>query len=542
MKSQIKYTGLYLLSIFLLLSCTKDFEEINTDPHGFTTASTGSIFNGIIQSIIPGGNELMYVNNEIIYKQTQQLALASSAWGNFTLGTESMWGSFYSTMANARELERRFDEDPSSDELTNMKAMIKIIMAYKTFRMTDIFGDMPYSEAAYGFSNLELLHPIYDSQESIYKYLLEELKWCDENINVDAVVEEPFATFKTFDALFNGDMLVWQKLANSMRLRYAMRMSEKEPVLAGEIIKEIIDNGRPIFLGYDFITYVGESACIWPNSMGFGNGAPNWAFREQKNLRVGSNIWSQVSLHDSTDGSGIFDPRAYIFFEGNNANEWVKYPQTPQANVPAHGGIPYGTHRDNAGAFDIKGETCIYTVVNYFMHRDANFMPIPMITGAEVHYILAEAYFRGIGLPQDPSLGEIEYMNGINASAEWWIGVSEGSILPLSGITFGEKVTIPSGLGSFSILNVFGMWNATTDEEKLKFIYTQRWLDAFWQPQEAYALARRTGLTPREGDPIGHFRLPYPPSEQEFNSENWFKAMDNQGGGDTPDFKIWWIP
>ena len=208
MKSQIKYTGLYLLSIFLLLSCTKDFEEINTDPHGFTTASTGSIFNGIIQSIIPGGNELMYVNNEIIYKQTQQLALASSAWGNFTLGTESMWGSFYSTMANARELERRFDEDPSSDELTNMKAMIKIIMAYKTFRMTDIFGDMPYSEAAYGFSNLELLHPIYDSQESIYKYLLEELKWCDENINVDAVVEETFATFKTFDALINGDMPV----------------------------------------------------------------------------------------------------------------------------------------------------------------------------------------------------------------------------------------------------------------------------------------------------------------------------------------------
>ena len=87
----------------------------------------------------------------------------------------------------------------------------------------------------------------------------------------------------------------------------------------------------------------------------------------------------------------------------------------------------------------------------------------------------------------------------------------------------------------------FGSWNATSEEEKLQFIYTQWWLDAFRQPWEAYALARRTGMTPREGDPITHYRLPYPPSEVEYNSANWADAIANQGG-DTPDFKIWWIP
>ena len=103
-------------------------------------------------------------------------------------------------------------------------------------------------------------------------------------------------------------------------------------------------------------------------------------------------------------------------------------------------------------------------------------------------------------------------------------------------------VHIPPDLGIVSVQIVFGMWNATTTEEKLKFLYTQRWLDAFRQPWEAYSLARRTNMTPREGAVINHFRLPYPPSEVEYNSANWIAAISNQGGGDSPGYKIWWIP
>ncbi|MEN8225405.1 MAG: SusD/RagB family nutrient-binding outer membrane lipoprotein [Bacteroidota bacterium] len=541
MKSIIKLTTFSLIFFVLFISCKKDFKEINTSPHNFTTASHGSLFNGIIQSLQPTWNEQFYIYNEILYKQMQSAALTKDAWGNSTIGTESMWSNYYRSLPSFRELDDRFGSMTETGEVLNMKAMLKIVLAYKTFQLTDIFGDIPFTYAGYGFQDLEYLHPQFDSQEFIYKYLLDELKWCDENIDITAVTEEPFTTFSAFDPLFNADMLKWQKLANSLRLRYAMRMSEKEPELAGQIIVQIVDEARPLFLGYDFITFLGESACIWPSSMGFRNSSVSWSFREHENLRMGSNIWHLLSSHDSTDGSGIFDPRAYIFFETNNLEEWVAYPQIPETNTPASGGIPYDSHRDQAGAFQIKGETCIYSPFNYFVVNDQDFMPIPMITGSEVHFILAEAYFRGIGLPHSQELADIEYMNGINSSVDWWMDVAENSKLPLSGLTFPEMITIPSWLSSATVLGVFGSWNATSDEEKLRFIYTQRYLDAFRQPVEAYALARRTGMTPREGDDINHFRMPYPPSEVEYNMANWADAINNQGG-DTPEYKIWWIP
>jgi len=468
-------------------------------------------------------------------------ALGKEAWGNFTLGTESMWKNYYLTLPNFRELEKRFSTLDETGEVINMQAMLKIAFAYKTFKLTDFFGDMPVFNAGYGYQDLNYLYPIYNSQQEIYEYLLDELEWCDENIDVDAVTEQPFTTFAGFDALFSGDMLQWQKFANSLRLRYALRMSEKEPDLAGVIIKNIVEQDRPLILGYDFIDYVNESVCLWPSAMGFRNEGLFWSFNEHKNLRMGSNIWHQLSSHDSTDGSGIFDPRAYIFFETNNAGEWAPYPQLPEPNTPTIGGIPYDGHRDANGAYLIKGEGCIYSIFNYFIIKDEDFMPVPLFTGAETHFILAEAYFRGIGLPMDLDQADIEYMNGVNTSVVWWMDVAANSKLPLSGQRFPDMINIPEGLGPNSVLGVFGSWMATSDEEKLRNIYTQRCLDSFRQPWEVYALARRTGMTPREGDPIMHFRLPYPPSEIEYNAANAYDAISNQGG-DTPEYKLWWIP
>ena len=541
MKGNCAFSVLFLVLLLSLAACRKDFDKINTDPSSFTSASDGSLFNEVISTLKLGGNEQFYINNEILYKQTQQAALTKEGWGNFTIGTEEIWSNYYGALPEVRELEKRFATYDNSPGVKNMRAMLKITMALKTFKVTDLFGDIPFSQAGYGFQNLDYLRPRFDAQRDIYLALLDDLKWADENIAESIPSAEPFTTFSGFDKLFNGDMKKWRKLANSLRLRHAMRMAEKEPVIAGAIVKDVIENNRPVFIGYDMTAPVLESACLWPAAVGFKNESLSWSFREHKNLRMGSNIWHLLSVNDSTSGSGIFDPRAYIFFETNNNHQWVPYPQIPDASTPSEGGIPYGEHRDQAGSFDIKGESCRYSPFNFFIISDINYMPIILFTGAEVHFLKAEAWFRGIGVSVDKDLADIEYMNGVNSSVDWWLKVAANSKLPLSGMTFPEMINIPSNLKASSVLVHYGSWNAATEEEKLEFIYTQWLLDAFRQPWEMYALARRTGKTPHEGAPISHFRLPYPPSEVEYNSANCADAISRQGGDNTGN-RIWWMP
>jgi hypothetical protein len=63
----------------------------------------------------------------------------------------------------------------------------------------------------------------------------------------------------------------------------------------------------------------------------------------------------------------------------------------------------------------------------------------------------------------------------------------------------------------------------------------------FRQPWEAYALARRTGKTPREGAPLTFNRFTYPASESEYNQENWQKQVAAMGGSDAKEVKVWWM-
>lgn len=530
----MKKLSIYILiSLTIILpSCNNDFGDINKDPYNSLYTDIGPLFNNIIKSLQLQSNEQFYVNNEVLYKQTQLAALTSEAWSNLSIGTEEIWNDYYRALVHFRDIDNRLIEKESlygSEPVNNIRAMLKIVMGYKTLKITDLFGDMPYSEAAKGFEDLSLLRPAFDKQEDIYKSVLNDLKWAVENLDVN-LENEFFSSFLSFDNFFQGDLNRWIKFANSIRLRHAMRISSIDPELAGEIIKEIIENNLPVLTGYNLTSPVLEYVGITPRDLNFTNNAVHWSFREHKNLRMGSNIWHQMSFHDSTDGSGIFDLRAFIFFETNNDTSWVAYPQIPLPETPSAGGIPYNGSRD--ANYYIKGADCIYSPFNYYLIRDQYDIPELLITGAEVHFIIAEAYLRGIGVAIDETHASNEFMSGIMSSVDLWKQIVEECDI-------WEHNDIPSNLGNVNVVNQFGFWNATTIEEKLELLYTQRMIDAFRQPNEAYSLARRTMMTPREGDPINHFRLPYPPSESQFNPLNYQEAVTRMGG-DFTSTRIWW--
>lgn len=536
----VKWPLFYWMLLFILLatSCRKDFDEINKNPNGFNTASDGALFNAAISSLPSGWNEQLYVNISVLYKETQLVALPQVRWNNYTLGTEEIWTNYYTILPNLRELEKRFQLlDTASAEVKNMMAMEKILLAYKTFKVTDLFGDIPFSTAGYGFQDINMLHPAFDTQESIYKSLLNELQWAADHIDPGATTKDPILTFKNFDNLFFGDLYKWQKFANSLRLRYAMRMVNKEPLLAGSIIKDIFDNQKPVFGLNEFGQLNNDSdecAALYPYQLGYRNESKGWSFNQSKDARMGTTMWHQLSNHDSTDGSGIFDPRAYYFFETNNNNQWAAFPNDPPAATP-DGGIPYEYHRDYNYA--IKGADCLVSPVNYYLCRDLDYQPDILITGAEVIFIRAEAYLLGIGVAKDPGMAGSAFLDGIQFSLNFWQSVMNNSHLP-PGTLFTANITVPANLDFISVQNNVDFFSGDEDVQ-LREIYAQSWIDFFRQPQEAFALSRRTGMTPREGMPGDVYRFPIPPSEVAYNEANWLNAIGSSG--DNQDHKVWWM-
>ena len=191
----MKKLALLFALVFAGAGCEKDFDTINENPYSPTTTSMEALFNGVVESLQLGWNEQFYVHNEKLYEATQQAALTSRAWLNTAIGIDEIWNNYYATLKNIREIERRFAAfeaaGGSPEELKNVRAMLKIITAYKTFRVTDLFGDIPFFDAGRGIEDLQYLRPKYDSQEAIYKALLDDLKWAADNIEIDPSATAP---------------------------------------------------------------------------------------------------------------------------------------------------------------------------------------------------------------------------------------------------------------------------------------------------------------------------------------------------------------
>ena len=173
-----------ICAMLALASCTKNFEEMNQDPFSPTGTTIEALFNGVVSSMQQSMNEQFYLQNEIWYPETELGALTSEAWGNSQIGTSNVWSDYYLMLSNIRELERRFDaydeEHGDSAVCNKVRAQLNILKAYQTFKVTDIFGDMPYTQAGRIWENASsqaTMKPEWDTQESIYKSLLEELVW-----------------------------------------------------------------------------------------------------------------------------------------------------------------------------------------------------------------------------------------------------------------------------------------------------------------------------------------------------------------------------
>jgi hypothetical protein len=201
-------------------------------------------------------------------------------------------------------------------------------------------------------------------------------------------------------------------------------MYDKDNAFAGAQIADAIS--KPLVA-------TGEEIGLWPAKIpGLVFEMHAWSFSANQYIRLGTTFWNQLADNNSDDGSGIFDPRAKIFFEPNNAGKWKVYPQNPTSSTLSEGGDPY--NQDRFKNWPNKGAGCVYSPFNFYL-EDKVYIPELWITAAQVHFYLSEVYNRGLGVAKNQATAKTEYEAGLTHL------VISGLQLPRTA-TFGQTANL----------------------------------------------------------------------------------------------------
>ncbi|WP_346317662.1 SusD/RagB family nutrient-binding outer membrane lipoprotein [Chitinophaga sp. YIM B06452] len=532
----ILYTSLVCGALLSAIACRKDFDEINRPYKDAVeeTASIPGLYNGLVSSLGKYGNDVLSVG--VLYPTANQQAFqnVSTPFVNYAGG---FWSQYYPDLNTYRALLKKIAEQTDPASFNNVKYMATILLASKTLRMLDYYGDIPYSQASRGSEGSANYRPAYDAAPDVYKSVLADLKGA-----VDGLVSDPSqVSIGSSESYLGEDLEAWRKFGNALRLRYAVRLYNKENALASAIITEIVGGNKPLPNNQVAGEMYKNNFGLWPSRIATTSTidalASKWdSFHELSisNIRMSSNVWNQMSSTNATNGSGIFDPRCFVFFQTNDANLWV--PQ-PQDGSQTEGGTPYRSETDRRRPFGTD-PTNKFASFNYFIAYDRKYYPILVITEADVHFLLAEIYQRGMGVAKNILKAKAEYEAGIRASVEFWYDYALRSEVWLT------KPTAPTPAQMTAMLiNPKVLYNGANDADALKKIATQAWLATMFQPWEAWAIVRRTQLTPRDPalPPLSINRMPYPDDENVNNHDNWQKASGGKSPTDQVAVKVYWM-
>lgn len=534
----------------ILASCTKNFQKENAAYSGPASATLQQLYTGIGANLDRAADIGDWSEARWLYPITQLGAVYATSDFGFVEGQN--WGLFYANLPAMNQMLSTMATSPDSATYTNAMAMVKVLRAYEALELSNCYGDMPYSKAGKAFSGstTDLKVP-YDKQQAVYLSCLSDLTWAVNHFTSNSNQFSFGSEFLIGSG--NGNAVAeWKAFANSLRLRYALTMYDKDNADATPIIADAMN--KPL-LTDPVADVIGFNQTNVPNiSFDIDGAGRGFFFHQESRARMGSTLWNLFTNSNNPDGSGIFDLRCKIFFEPNGdttgnhgVGRWVPYPQNPVTPI-TDGGDPYNIERDPTN----KGWTAhkdgnLYADYNYYLGRDGiisgstGACPEIFITPAEVHFLKAEVYARGIaGIGQNNTLAQTEYEAGVKASLTFWKSMAfNSSVWIVSKPTSATPTTTEI---SDVLTNSKVAWN---NANGLNLIYAQEWIDLFRQPWVAWTLMRRTGnATPQDtNNPAGYKqnygtlqRYQYPTDEQQLNTENWKAAT---GGSDLTSTKIW---
>lgn len=552
---QSKYITIITMACALFFaSCSDEYmENMNTDPSKAATIDPNAqLTTAQLQTY--GDLSMMEIYRNYHYAFTQQLMgcwNTTNYGGRHTLDNNEMsriWTSFYTqSLKNIIDAQYRTAEDA---EKVNINSVLRIYRVYLMSIITDTYGDAPFSEAGLGFLEGKF-NPKYDKQEDIYNAFFLELE--------DAVNKiDPTKDKVTGDLIYAGDVTKWQQLANSLRLRFAMRISNVNPTKAQtEFENALAANGG-------VITDASSDALIKYMTIAFSFGQEaysDYRGNSLSQLLFGNDPANNPSYLCSTFFNQLYnsgDPRTFkisrCYYDGlmsatspdnrvDITQEMIEKGIDFSPRDPgAYSWEPWPTGYDS----DICAELAVNNPsVTATMAREVepklanNFLksdnPGVVMTSAEVKFLMAEATVKkwNVGSVTAEDL----YKQGVRAAMDFLTD------------NYGCTATTDAEFDAFiQDKGAFGH----TDNQKLEAINTQAWILHFTNPAECWANVRRSGY-PKLKSPaeygFGQYltggteipvRLCYPVLESSYNKKSYNEAIERMGGTDNWHSLLWW--
>lgn len=520
---------------FIQTACTDNFESINTDP----TKSPAGTFD---PNLLLPSSQFTYAisttgyNGGILFQSMWMQILASTSTGaanyytngdkyvissNTNSYLQSTWNEAYKAASFAYEMEQLTKDKPA---LANLNKIAVIMQAQYLSTITDVYGDIPYTEALQAKAGNTL--PVYDSQDAIYKSLLTRLETAVAGLSTS----EAGPTNDAFS--YKGDVAKWKKYGYSLMLKLAMRLVKADPTTAKTYAEKAVAGG--------VFTSVADDAYVLADNANSYNNNNASALRTVGDLYEVR--WSKTMidyLKSTADprlakvaevpanglaanqdmAAGNSDPAVQI---GLPNGYDLKGGATDISKAPGYPGTsPAATDKDSPAPIGkYSRPTDIYRNLS---------APVFVLTYAEVSLLLAEAATRG-------------YSVGGTAADFYKKGVSAG-IQSLA--KYGAAATIDAATA-----DAYAAAHPLDSENALEQINEQYWATTglYLNFVEAWNNWKRSGypaLTPVNY--TGNFsngtiprRQPYPTNEGTLNPANYKAAAGKLTGGDTWSSRIWW--
>lgn len=472
---------IYILFITLIFSsCDKDFENINTNPNAPNEVQPGLLLRQILYNYgeemsyegFVAGNLLGQYFTMVDFNLFDRHSLSAPQLGG------NPWPIFYRNLRDNETLLRLAQSNPNYAIYQGPSLILK---AYMTAALTDIYGDVPYSEALQGDKGI--ITPKYDNQEEIYTGvggILDNL-----NKGIAAIAQYQGNLKLDGDIILDGNLENWIKFAQSLKIKFLIRISHK------------IDVSSELQLIYDAGNYLKEQA--ENATFDFTNSRPN-SFRMEQ-LRDGDFnlfIMSETAEEILKD---LNDPRINVLFRpigndstGTQFKGLLNGPNASETSI-------------SVADFSLPGT--IFRTHTGDLH--ANFM-----TAWETHFLLAEAAEKGL-INAD---AESHYQKGIQLSFEYW------------------RTELPINYLSESV--AYGQ----NGNNKIEQIITQKWIANCINGYEGWIEYRRTGfpqlksISASLNNGIFPLKMPYPTDEATLNASNFSQAVGSNGN--SINIPVWW--